>query len=43
MTYEEICQHVRNYWADMSREPSQTREDLRALSDEIDMLLEALP
>lgn len=43
MTYEELVQQVRNYWADSSREPSETREDLLALSYEIDLLIDSLP
>jgi hypothetical protein len=42
MDYEQLLDVVRSYWADKSRSPEETKEDLSALIDEIENLREAL-
>ncbi|WP_212175978.1 hypothetical protein [Burkholderia vietnamiensis] len=42
MTYEQLLAAVKAYWADKSRTPEETKNDLGALVDEIEMLRDAL-
>lgn len=42
MTYEELLAAVKRYWADQSRSAQETKDDLGALVDEIEMLRDAL-
>ncbi|WP_282981685.1 hypothetical protein [Burkholderia vietnamiensis] len=42
MTYEQLLAAVKAYWADKSRTPEETKDDLGALIDEIEMLRDAL-
>lgn len=42
MTLDQLIEAVKAYWGDKSRPAEQTAEDLRALSDEIEILIDAL-
>jgi hypothetical protein len=42
MTYDQLLDAVKAYWADKSRPAEQTKDDLGALVDEIEMLRDAL-
>ncbi|WP_257789006.1 hypothetical protein [Burkholderia pseudomallei] len=42
MTYEELLAIVKRYWTDQSRPSQETKDDLGALIDEIEMLRDAL-
>lgn len=42
MDYEQLKEHVLDYFGDTSRPASETKADLRALSEEIDMLIESM-
>ncbi|MGN8188594.1 hypothetical protein ACTJLD_21660 [Burkholderia sp. 22088] len=42
MSYEQLLQAVKDYWSDRSRPAEQTKDDLGALVDEIELLREAL-
>lgn len=42
MTYEELRQHVQNYFGDKSRSQGATKADLLALADECHTLAESL-
>lgn len=42
MNYEQLRQHVQNYFGDKSRSQGETKRDLLALSDECQTLAESL-
>jgi len=42
MTYEQLLEHVRNFFSNDTREQAATKADLKALRDEIDMLIDSL-
>lgn len=42
MTYEQLLAAIKAYWSDRSRTPEETKDDLGALIDEIEMLRDAL-
>ncbi|MHA6823960.1 hypothetical protein ACQUKI_20850 [Ralstonia pseudosolanacearum] len=43
MSYDQLLQTVKDYWADQSRSASETKADLGALIDEIEVLRDTLP
>lgn len=42
MSYDELLQHVRDYFGDTSRPASETKRDLNTLGDECFMLAESI-
>lgn len=42
MTYEMLRDYVMRYFADKSRSPEETAEDLRTLAEECEMLADSL-
>lgn len=43
MSYEELKEHLMTFFGDTSRSPSETREGLKGIIEEAEMLIETIP